>query len=191
MRATRSILVSIVLVACSLGLPGAASARTSVDPTSLTPPLKPSRVCWQLGPYVQCDTSDVNVFDSGEVGDLTCGTLYEFGTRTSHSTRWYQDGLIVRRQIQQSERGYFSLSPDGSGPTVDWLRDFSWNEEFAIPGDIDSAIRVIKGTTLRVPALGASLMEAGWALPDSDILRGRFEDDEAAADLLCPLLTAA
>jgi hypothetical protein len=34
-------------------------------------------------------------------------------------------------------------------------------------------------------------MEAGWALPDSDILRGRFVDDEAAANLLCPLLTAA
>jgi hypothetical protein len=191
MRATRSILVSIVLVACSLGLAGPAAARTSVDPTSLTPPLKPTRVCWELGPYVQCDTSDDHVFDSGDDGELRCGTLYSFGERTSHSIRWYQDGLIVRRQIQQSERGFFSLSADGSGPTVEWQRDFSWNEEFAIPGDIDSAIRVYKGTTLRVPALGGSLMEAGWALPDSDILRGRFVDDEAAANLLCPLLTAA
>ena len=191
MRATRSILVSIVLVAGSLGLAGPASARTSVDPTSLTPPLKPTRVCWQLGPYVQCDTSDTNVFDGGEAADLSCGTLYEFGWRTSHSIRWYQDGLIVRRQIQQSERGFFSLSEDGSGPTVDWERDFSWNEYFAVPGDITSATWIYKGTTLRVPALGASLMEAGWALPDDDILRGWFVDDEAAAELLCPLLTAA
>jgi hypothetical protein len=191
MRATRSILISIVIVACSLGPAGPATARTLVDPTSLTPPLKPFRICYQLGPFVQCDTSGDTTYGPEENGELSCGTLFEFGEDVSHSTRWYEDGLIVRRQIQEHSRGFWSLSPDGSGPTVEWQRDFSWDELFATPGDISSAIRVYKGTTVRVPVLGADLMEAGWALPDSDILHGRFVDDQTATDLLCPLLTAA
>ena len=189
MRGIRPVVVALgLLIAASAPV---AQARTLVDPTTLTPPLKPFRICYELGPYVQCDTSGDTSYEAAENGQLSCGVLYEFGEDVSHSTRWYQDGLIVRRQVQEHSRGFWTLWPDGTGPTVDWERDFSWNEEFATPGDIDSAVRVYKGTTVRVPALGAELMEAGWALPDSDILHGRFENDEAAAELLCPLLTAA
>jgi hypothetical protein len=165
----------------------AAAGRVLIDPTTLTPPLKPFRVCYQLGPTVSCDTSgDVSYVQ--EVGDFGCGTIWEFGEDVSRSTRWYQDGLIVRRFIEEHSRGYWSLAADGSGTTVAFQRDFSWDEHFATPGDIDSAVRVVKGTTLRVPALGSELHESGWSIPDSEDQHGRFENDEQLIALLCPLL---
>jgi hypothetical protein len=57
MRSLRPIFAVILVAATTLGGAAPASARTLVDPTSLTPPLKPFRICYQLGPYVQCDTS--------------------------------------------------------------------------------------------------------------------------------------
>lgn len=190
MRAIRPLIVSIVIVVSSLGLAGGASARTLVDPTSLIPPLKPFRICYELGPTVSCDTSGDVSYGPQEVGDFGCGTIYEFGEDVSNSTRWYdaESRLIVRRFINEHSRGYWSLSPDGAAPIVEFARDFSWDEHFAIPGDIDSAIRVYKGDTLRVPALGSELHESGWALPDTDDLRGLFTTADENILHLCPLL---
>src|SRR4051794_5412565 len=82
-----------------LGVVPIAAARTSVDPTSLTPPLKPFRVCWQLGPTVQCDTSGEETYENRETDTLPCGQLYESAHGTSNSTRYYEDGLLVRRAV--------------------------------------------------------------------------------------------
>jgi hypothetical protein len=188
MRATRPIFVAIFVAITTLSWAAPASARTLVDPTSLTPPLMPFRICYQLGPYVQCDTSGDSTYENQEAGDFGCGTIYESAEDISNSTRWYQDGLIVRRAVQERSRGFWSLSPTGAGPIVEFQRDFSWDEHFSIPGDITSTERIVKGATLRVPVLGAELHESGYSVVDADDQRGRFVNDDAHYGLLCPFL---
>jgi hypothetical protein len=188
MRATRVALVAVLVATASLAGATGAAARTSVDPTSLTPPLKPFRVCWQLGPYVQCDTSG-DIFSQNEPVDVApCGQLYETAEYRSHSTRWYEDGLIIRRQVQEHDAGTWSLSPTGAGPRVTFMRDASWDEIFTTPGDIETGVSNVQGASLRVPALGMELHESGQFLPD-DTFRGLFtSDDPRAAEQLCALL---
>src|SRR4051794_5429187 len=171
-----------------LGVVPIAAARTSVDPTSLTPPLKPFRVCWQLGPYVQCDTSGDTFAENEPVDVASCGQLYETAEYRSHSTRWYRDGLIVRRQVQEHDTGTWSLSPTGAGPSVTFMRDASWDETFTTPGDIGTGVSNVQGASLRVPALGMELHESGQFRPD-DTFRGLFTSDDPKADPeLCALL---
>ena len=188
MRAARFTTVAMVVVIAALTNVAAVSARTPVDPTSLTPPLKPFRVCWQLGPYVQCDTSG-DTFVTNEPTDVApCGQIYQTVEFKSHSTRWYQDGLIIRRQVQEHDDGTWSLSPTGAGPTVAFQKDSSWDERFAIPGDINSGVTTVRGATLRVPALGVELREAGLFLVDGDHDGLFTTDDPIAAAELCDLL---
>jgi len=172
----------------TLAIAPAASARTLVDPTTLTPPLRPSRVCYQLGPYVQCDTSGPETEENEPIGDFGCGVVYETELDTDHSTRWYQDGLIVRRAVQEKATGFWSLSPTGAEPIVTFQLDFSWDEHFTIPGDITSAVRVIKGSTLLVPQLGAEWHESGYDVLDTEDQRGQFSFPEDNMGALCPLL---
>ena len=189
MRATRPIFVAIVLAISSLAGATGVSARTLVDPTTLIPPLKPFRICYQLGPYVQCDTSG-ETFSPYEATDvLPCGQVYESSTNVSNSTRWYQDGLIIRRAVQERDRGTWSLSPTGDGPTVEFRKDGSWDEHFAIPGDIDSGVRDLRGAALLVPALGSEFHESGLYVGADDTFHGRFTtNDPAAIADLCDLL---
>jgi hypothetical protein len=189
MRIRRPILLAIVLTISSLGLASGVSARTPVDPTSLTPPLKPFRVCWELGPYVQCDTSGVSTTANEPAGELPCGQLYQSATTISNSTRWYQDGLIVRRALQERGTGFWTLSPTGAGPIVEFSIAFSWDEHFAIPGDIDSGAREVRGITLQVPALGAALHESGLYIEADDVMHGLSTgSDPAGLAQLCALL---
>jgi hypothetical protein len=189
MRIRRPILLAIVLTISSLGLASGVAARTPVDPTSLTPPLKPFRVCWQLGPYVQCDTGGVSTTANEPAGELPCGQLYQSATTISNSTRWYKDGLIVRRALQERGTGFWSLSPTGAGPIVEFSIAFSWDEHFAIPGDIDSGPPEVRGITLQVPALGAALHESGLYIEADDVMHGLSTgSDPAGLAELCALL---
>ena len=177
---------SVVGIALLAGAAGA-SAKTPVDPTSLTPPLKAFRECFEEGPWVKCDTSGVEEFVNLPTDKAPCGLLYETSTEVSHSTRWYEDGLLVRRQVQVQVSGTWTLSPTGAGPTVSFGRDISWNELFTIPGDIDSGVLTLRGSILRVPAVGAGLHESGQARPDDTHVGHLAYTDEAAARL-CELL---
>jgi hypothetical protein len=189
MRAARFVTVAMVVVIAALANVAGVLARTPVDPTSLTPPLKPFRVCWELGPTVQCDTSGDVVIPWEATDELPCGQLYATSHEVSNSTRWYQDGLIVRRAVQERDRGSWSLSPTGSGPTVEFSIDSSWDEHFAIPGDIDSAIRDVRGITVHSAQLGAVLMEAGLYLGADDLTHGLSTgQDPAGIAKLCDLL---
>jgi hypothetical protein len=188
MRGVRPVIVAVgLLVAVSAATP-VAQARTLVDPTSLTPPLKPFRICYELGPYVQCDTSGDVVIENEPTDDSPCGLIDQSVEEKSHSTRWYQDGLIVRRQVQEHDDGTWSLSPTGDGPTVAFSKDASWDELFSAPGDITSGVTTVRGATLRVPALGVELREAGLFLVNGDHVGLFTSFDEIATDELCALL---
>ena len=189
MRATRPILVAIVLAISSLTAASGVSARTLVDPTTLTPPLLPFRICYELGPYVQCDTSGDVTYENRDTDELPCGVLYASGHEISNSTRFYQNGLLVRRAVQERITGTWSLSPTGAGPTVAWSENDSWDDQFAVPGDITSFVRIVRGSLLRVPALGSDLHASGMFWDDgSGTYRGLFTDDDAARLRLCALL---
>jgi hypothetical protein len=149
-------------------------------------------VCWQLGPNVQCDTSGEETYENRETDVLPCGLIYESAHGSSHSTRYYQDGLLVRRTIQEEYRGSWSLSSTGDGPTVEYMQNDSWDDDFAVPGDIDSFVRVVRGSLLRVPALGSDMKLSG-VFTDGDqdgpfAYHGIFTNDDAAALKLCALL---
>ena len=82
MRTGRLLFVAAILAVASLGGATVASAHTLVDPTTLTPPLKPFRVCYEDGPWVKCDTSgptevSSNVNEPMDDFGLPCGSLYE------------------------------------------------------------------------------------------------------------------
>ncbi|MEA2549073.1 MAG: hypothetical protein QOE42_1671 [Chloroflexota bacterium] len=189
MRTRRPIFLAIVLTISSLGLGSGVSARTLVDPTSLTPPLLPIRICYQLGPEVQCDTSGDVTYENRETDELPCGLIYQSGHEITNSTRFYRDGLLVRRAVQERITGTWSLSPTGAGPTVAWAVDDSWDDAFTVPGDINSFVRIVRGSSLRVPVLGSTMHLSGMFWDDgSGTYRGLFTNDDAAALALCALL---
>ena len=190
MRSRRLLLVAAIAALTSLGGVTAASAHTPVDPTTLTPPLKPFRVCYQDGPWVKCDTSGpTETYANQEVPDfgLPCGSIYESATVTSHATRWYVNLLLVERDAEQHVTGTWSLSPTGSGPTVAFAADNSWHETFLVPGDLSSDSEVFH-SAFRVPALGAGFHDSGIYLPDGTQHGHTSFTDEAKAKL-CELLT--
>jgi hypothetical protein len=189
-RSMKSIVVTIVLAVASLGGASGASAHTLVDPTTLTPPLQPFRVCYQDGPWVKCDTSGVSSVTNEASFDLSCGTVYETSTDTRHATRWYRDGLLVERIVQSKVRGTWSLSPTANGPTVGFMADLSWDERFLVPGDLSSDSEVSHGNFLRIDGMGSLGRETGIWLPDGThhgLLSDASPESEAQ---LCALLGA-
>ena len=192
MRSRRFLLVAAIAALTSLGGATITTAHTLVDPTTLTPPLRSFRICYEDGPWVKCDTSGAGGYENQEIFDgpafgLPCGTIYESATVTSHATRWYVDLLLVERDAEQHVTGMWSLSPTGSGPTVAFAADNSWHETFLIPGDLSSDSEVFHGA-FRVPALGAGFHDAGIYLPDGTQHGHTSFTDEAKAKL-CELLT--
>ena len=188
MRSRRLLLVAAIAVLTSLGGATVASAHTLVDPTTLTPPLKPFRVCYEDGPWVKCDTSGMSTDENEPIFDLPCGTIYETATNISHATRWYVNGLLVERNATESIRGTWSLSPTGAGPTVDIAADDGWHETFLVPGDLSSDSEVAHGDFLRISGFGSELRDVGIYLPDGTHHGLASFSDEANARL-CAMLT--
>jgi hypothetical protein len=191
MKPRRLLLITAIVAIASLGGASVTTAHTLVDPTTLTPPLKPFRVCYEDGPWVKCDTSDPTTTYANQPGGddfgLPCGTIFESATITTHATRWYQNLLLVERDAQEHIAGTWSLSPTGSGPTVAFAADNSWHETFLVPGDLSSDSEVFH-SAFRVPALGAGFHDAGIYLPDGAQHGHTSFTDEAKAEL-CELLT--
>jgi hypothetical protein len=188
MGGRRTFLGAILLVIASLCGASAVSARTPVDPTTLTPPLQPFRLCFQEGPWVNCDTSGVSSLTNEPVADLPCGTIYETSTDSRHATRWYRDGLLVERIVQSKVRGTWTLSPTGAEPTVGFMADLSWDERFLVPGDLSSDSEVSHGNFIRIDGMGSLERDAGIWLP-GDTHHGLLTIFSAESDAkLCALL---
>ena len=189
MRSRRLLLVAAIAVLASLGGATATSAHTLVDPTTLTPPLLPFRVCYEDGPWVKCATSGTDSWENEPVFDLPCGTIYETATAIAHATRWYENSLLVKRNATQSVRGTWSLSPTGVGPTVDIAANQGWHETFLVPGDLSSDSVVDHGNFLRISGMGADFRDVGIYMPDGTHHGLASFTDEAAARL-CALLAS-
>jgi hypothetical protein len=188
MRSRRLLSVAAIAALTSLGGATVVSAHTLVDPTTLTPPLLPFRVCYEDGRWVRCDTSGTDTTENEPVFDLSCGTIYETSTAISHATRWYENGLLVERDATQSVRGTWSLSPTGAGPTVDIAANDGWHETFLVPGDLSSDSEVAHGDFLRISGMGADFRDVGIYGPEGTHHGLASFTDEATARL-CAMLT--
>jgi hypothetical protein len=179
-----------ILATASLGGGSVASAHTLVDPTSLTPPLKAFRVCYQDGPWVKCDTSGEGSWENEPIDEfeLSCGTIYETASDTTHATRWYENLLLVERDAQEHISGTWTLSPIGAGPTVVFDVDQSWRETFLVPGDLSSDSEIAHGSFLRIPALGAGFHESGIGWTDGTEYGHLHSFTDEAKTQLCDLL---
>lgn len=193
------VVVAVLAVLLLAGAPGVSAAHTRVDPTTLTPPLKPFRVCYDDGQWIRCDTSNTDTWANVPIFDLPCGTVYESATNVAHSTRWYnQDRLLVERTNEERLSGVWTLSPGGAGPSVRIRVDDGWHEHFVIPGDLSSDVERAHGSYLHVLSLGNDILDVGLRLspedtqhgytsfsPDSNIFDGT---DPLGAAILCAVL---
>ncbi len=181
-------LASLIVIGAALGLAPTAAAHERVDPTTLTPPLRPFRVCFADGPWVRCDTSTVTITENEPAGEFSCGQVYLTMTESGQATRWYRDLLLVERNATYKMRGSWSLAPDGSGPSVAIAADFSWHETFPVPGDLTSDVEVSHGNFIRVEGLGAIGADSGTFKADGTFRGHAGEDDPAEDAAVCRLL---
>jgi hypothetical protein len=167
-RRTQPLVLAATLAIAMLGSAGIASAaQVQVDPTSLTPPLQPYRVCVLDGQSIRCDTSGTGTVVNSPAFDLPCGTVYETGTDVRRAVRYYNlDKLLVERNAEEEYNGMWTLSPTGGGPSVQLRANDGWHEHFVIPGDLDSDSERAHGSFLHVISFGNVILEVGLYLPD-------------------------
>lgn len=178
--------------------PAFAAGSKAIDPAALTPaPLLvgAEAECRAGGRWIICHTTLVLQPVNEPVFELPCGMVYETSRDVRLGTRWYNaaDSVIVKRHVTQDLDGTWSLSPEGSGPTVVINVHANWyDSQYADPTDIDSGVGASHGeVTVRAPARGVVAHIAGLDRPD-DTHRGvfRFIDDPTVAADLCAALTS-
>ena len=176
--------VALGVLAASLMAAPAAVAGRSVDPSTLTPPPPPGATCQQNGRFVICHTFvDLDPVNEPDVL-LPCGQTYLSGPDHRLGTRWYEDGVLVRRFVRQDVNQTLSLSRDGSGPTLSVTAHDSWW------GLADPLVFHGLGYKVSAPGTGVIAVIAGI-----DDIEGnhhgvlRFIEDPAAAAAACDALT--
>jgi hypothetical protein len=121
--------VALVLAAASAAISWttvSATAGATVDPSTLQP-VPPNAVCRADGSYVICDTFVDETLVNEPIFDLPCGTVHETSSYHGAGTRWYVNGLLVKRHVAAGLDGTWSLSPTGAGPTLKVTANFSTN----------------------------------------------------------------
>jgi hypothetical protein len=184
----------VALAVAALALVGGATGGNIIpDPSILQPPPPPGAVCRADGPYIICDTVLDSTLENEPIFDLPCGTVYETSVDQRDGTRWYVEGLLVKRRVVAHLTGTWSLSPTGEGPTVAVDANWNWWIQLAVPGDESTGALTAHGTDLRVssPGLGGLIHDAGITYPD-ETHHGvaRFFDTPESAAALCSALGA-
>jgi hypothetical protein len=197
MRRMRAAAVAVV-VACGALVSGAApaSAGGPVDPSTLVPEPPPGADCRSTGGgAVLCHTVFDASFQNEPAFVFPCGQVYESAQDVRRGTRWYDDGRLTRRFVFQAAAGSWSLSPEGSGPTVTWVAHDSWqNIDIDADAPEETWATTTHGMDFRVmgPSGSPLLHVAGLDLPTGEH-RGTgdfatFESPEFQ-DAVCTALT--
>jgi hypothetical protein len=164
-----------------------ASAGALVDPNTLQP-VPPNAVCRADGPQVICDTFLEETLVNEPIFDLPCGTVHETSYYRGDGTRYYVNGLLVKRHVAASLDGTWSLSPTGAGPTLKETANFSTDSYWPVPGSggDETAVLAQHGSNFRIsaPSAGVVIQDSGTWYPDGEhrgLLRGLPSPETAAA----------
>jgi hypothetical protein len=180
---------ALVLASLAIGaFAPAAAARSAVDPATLVPPVQPDAACFELGGgSVQCEIYVLLEWQNEPSFELPCGLVYETRSDERFVTRWFEDGLLVRRLVHQRAEGSWSLSPTGEAPLVMFSSDTNWGEVYTVPGDVDSAVGHQRGTDYLIKAANGGVIGhiSGRTHGSDEQFEGRMVFDEAA---LCEAL---
>lgn len=164
----------------------AASAGTSVDPDTLTPPPPPGATCEAVGGgTVICHTAISFPVDGEAIFDIGCGSVYATSTDDRVGIRWYTDGLLTKRFYRGALDGTWSLTPDASGTVIDITGNWSATAYWMVPGDNDTVVQTEHGLEVHATAtgLGASLIIAGKIFDPDGTLNGVNRVDEPIGEI--------
>lgn len=160
---------SVILVAVLLTAPAAASKSPHVvDPAQVQPPLNPDFEpwsCFAAGSGVTCQ-GDFEASYDGPSGFFCDGQeVWVSGNVRAFMTRWHTaDGLATRTDVHLDDPAdVFSLTPDGTGPTVTIRGHWNRHYVYLVPGDRDSRILTEVGAiwVVNQPGQGIVLHDTG------------------------------
>jgi hypothetical protein len=144
------VLLALAGVAACVSVAPAAIAGPIVDAASLQPVPPPGSVCREDGPLTICHRASDESWADVPIFDLPCGQLYETAALHTDATRWYRDGLLVRRRVVQHSDATWTLSTTGDGSSVTAIVRNNWFVEYAVPGDESTGSLTAHGTELTI-----------------------------------------
>jgi hypothetical protein len=170
------------IAALALALSGASAAgasNVSVDPSTLTPPPAPGATCTANGAQVSCTVTIKASYVNEPWIELPCGTVYATGSDVREYTRWYQDGLLVRRHVHEDGESTWSLSATGDGKVLSVITHTNWGEVYTVPGDFSSGVGHQEGTDLLVrDANGGVVWQISGQTHGEERFTGHFVVDD-------------
>jgi hypothetical protein len=169
-RRTLSIAVATAILAIA-SVAGTATAKSSVDPTTLTPapPDFFNAECSRQGSQIICTLhfDTVDDVDDEPSGVICGGTELLFSQkRAVVGKRYYSaDGLLLRRHFHEDFAGSFTKP---GGGTVLWVAHNDLSHTLATPGDVQSGVTKVSGQQIRIfqPDGGTVLIDAGRVVVD-------------------------
>lgn len=198
---------SLCLAAVLFTAPEAASKSPhQVDPAQMQPSLNPDFApwsCFEAGTGITCQGGYQETYN--EPFGLFCDGQEVWVARTARefmTRRHTADGLATKTIVHLDFPGdVFSLSPDGSGPTLTIRGHFNRHYTYPVPGDPDSRVLTEVGAIYMAnqPGQGRVLhdtgpvtFEPGAEFAEIAVKHGIHEvyDDPAVVDqLICDAVT--
>jgi hypothetical protein len=200
---------SILLLALSIAGPAAATSPHQAEPEDMVPPLNPFFAPWTCvinGGGIICQGYRTDSWANEDIGE-SCGDqpIYATGSYTGNFRRWHTlDGLATKTAIVSGEDELWSLSPDGSGPTVHVHWKVMAHYTYFTPGDPSDRQKTETGSwwIATAPGYGHPFRDAGrivyevGAANDGENpveMHGQFDtwtDWDAALERVCAALGA-
>jgi len=127
---------------------------------------------------------------------LDCGgrPMYAPSEQSRDQVRYYNSSYLeFRRNRHQYGSEIWSLSPEGSGPTVTLTWQFTEHTTFAVPGDLDSGFSTETGSNFKITASGGRVLlnnagqASGLLSGDPDTFKGRWDGGDL--EPVCAVLT--
>jgi hypothetical protein len=146
----------------------ALAAPVSTSAVTLNPPPPDFETCHGQGSHTICHGRQVFPVGGDPTG-IFCGSgsdAFEIidhpGLLIQEATRWYDaDGNLVARKIHEVWLRSEWMNPV-TGATVAYRQEATYSDEFAVPGDLGSAVETTTGVVnFVVPGHGAIVRNAG------------------------------
>lgn len=163
MRQTAMLVSALVLLATVLAASAAARSPHQVDPDLMIPPLNPNLApwtCWDTGRGPICEASVRESFAGEDIGETCAGQpIYATGSFTDRVTRWHTpDGRATKTVAAAGARETWSLSADGSGPTISVHWHVSRHYTYFTPGELSDRQLTEAGAWWIATAPGSGLI---------------------------------